>query len=613
MKLNVYKMQEGGAVGSPTQQAYGFLDYVPVMPQAAQVAGGNATGASPTSAEAPAILSDDMIKALLGKGLTNDVNAFMSAVNSMYSNPLEGNPFGSSINSQDLARKQYTLISRINQIQNNKDLFTKAIDTAKESGGLNELAITNLGRIVAVDNENGGIRQITPDELYQNRDSYTPLTNADIAEMRMNNPSLAFDTNTFNIIGNAVGSDQVDKFIRTAINEANKMSTENNIFRSREELDEVKNGLKALQKGIYKEKNLTETNVNQINSAINYLYRALPANYKAFLQAKAASMGLDPKQGMADMISDYAGTKQSLKTVRDISYDTAATKGAEGTGTSKDKIDNTPFMALYNGQGAIRKPFELNPGSEFQMKVTGLHLNAIPDQNGNIVPAETNLRTVLDKGLGALTSEDAVYMGGQKIKPTDLDKILYTGGGVTRVEMPVKDDGTPDFDMIKRYETAKNIISSNPDMTPEEIKEVFETNGVGTYVLPDGELDESKFKSFFILNGAGSEEQGVLNDEIAMSGLVKPIKSELPDKTRRKNFQRTFMESTSNRDAGIIYNPGDDIYFGTIFIEDTGSSQIAGMANKSYLKLPGRSPYEQSAFEDTQEKALPTGSDILGI
>ena len=74
----------------------------------------------PTGEQPGGILSDDMIKALMGKGLTSDVNRFVSEVNSMYSNPLEANPFGSSLNSSDIARKQLTLISRINQIQNGK-------------------------------------------------------------------------------------------------------------------------------------------------------------------------------------------------------------------------------------------------------------------------------------------------------------------------------------------------------------------------------------------------------------------------------------------------------------------------------------------------------------
>ncbi len=42
----------------------------------------------------------------------------------MYSNPLEANPFWIlTQNSSDIARKQLTLISRINQIQNGKAMF----------------------------------------------------------------------------------------------------------------------------------------------------------------------------------------------------------------------------------------------------------------------------------------------------------------------------------------------------------------------------------------------------------------------------------------------------------------------------------------------------------
>ena len=198
MKLNIRKMQEGGALGS-SAQAYGFLDYTPYIPQTAQTAGSGKTGV-PTGEQPGGILSDDMIKALMGKGLTSDVNRFVSEVNSMYSNPLEANPFGSSLNSSDIARKQLTLISRINQIQNGKAMFDKAVDAARTSGALDEVAVTSFGKVITFDNEAGGIKQISPTELAENSDRYAPLTNAELANLRMNNSNLAYDTNIFNIL-----------------------------------------------------------------------------------------------------------------------------------------------------------------------------------------------------------------------------------------------------------------------------------------------------------------------------------------------------------------------------------------------------------------------------
>ena len=147
-------MQEGGSVGS-SSQAFGFLDYVPYVSQTPVQPTVSTSTKGNTTSQAESVLSDDMIKALLGKGLTNDVNAFLQDVQSMFSGIEMQNPFGSSINSHSLAMKQMALIAKINQIQNNKAAFDKSVDKARETGALDEIAVTSYGRILARDAKTG--------------------------------------------------------------------------------------------------------------------------------------------------------------------------------------------------------------------------------------------------------------------------------------------------------------------------------------------------------------------------------------------------------------------------------------------------------------------------
>ena len=92
----------------------------------------------------------------------------------------------------------------------------------ERQGALDEVAVTSFGKVITFDNEAGGIKQISPTELAENSDRYAPLTNAELANLRMNNSNLAYDTNIFNILENAVGSKEIDEYIRTVINEAGK-------------------------------------------------------------------------------------------------------------------------------------------------------------------------------------------------------------------------------------------------------------------------------------------------------------------------------------------------------------------------------------------------------
>lgn len=593
-------MQEGGSVGS-SSQAFGFIDYVPYisqMPQQPTVAQ-QQTKAQTTTAEA--LLSDDMIKALLGKGLTNDVNAFLNEVTNMYNSMELDNPFGSSINSHAIAMKQLALISRINQIQNNKNAFDKSVDNARNSGALDEIAVTSYGRVLVRDSK-GSITQVDPNSLYKNRDKYTPLTNAELASLRMNNPNLAFDTNIFQTLENAVGSKEIDEFIRKVIGDINSTSVDMTTFKSKAELEETKAGLKLLQDGVYKERNMTKTNKEQLQAAISYLYRVMPANYRAFLGAKAASEGIDPVVGISKLIEDFAGSKYENSVLRSVEYDKQAT---EGTDADKKKKENTmannPFMSLYNGVGAIKRDLIINPGTASQFRSESYSLNAMPSIDGKIIPTYSSLQTVLDSGLGIVGSTDNIYFGKAKINPLDIGKILYAGQGISRTIMLVDENGAPDIDATRRWDKAKQAIREDNVTDPEEVKEILNYYKVGDIYLPNGELNPNKFKHFFVLNGLASNEQGVLDEGIIDNTFI-PIDSKLNDDSI-KSIKAKFREITGN------YIP-DDIYEGQIFIEDKGNITTVELFDKS-LKIPALDGYTQEAKLEVLSRSDSMNSNVL--
>lgn len=605
MKLNIFKMQEGGTIGS-SSQAFGLLDYVPFISAANNKVQPTVAATTPQQTQAAEILTDEMKKQLLGKGLTSDVNSFVTEVNNMYRSINLENMFGNSMfNSSNLERQQLMLLARINQIQNNKQMFDDAVKAARTSGGLNELAINEFGRIIAKNNK-GKIVQITPEELYNNRSNYIPLTNSSVAEIRAN--SLAYDTNTFKIIENAVGSNQVDERIRQTINAVNKMREENNIFRSKSELEEVKAGLQLLQDGVYKEKTINENNKSQIDAAVKYLYKSLPDNYINFLRAKAANNGIDPTKGAFELIKDYANAKLDINLVRDIDFDSKASKDYVASSDKSKTMDiNNPYMALYNGVGAIKGKITINPGSNKEVKADAFSLNSIPTIDGKIIPTYTNLQQIIDSGLGTISNTDKIYFGSHRINPLNLDKVIYTGQGIKRTILLTDANGNPDITVSARWSDALDYINHYNISDPDEILKVMNNYKVENFYLPTGELDPSKFKMYFVINGATSNEQDVLDEDDILDGTVKPIEEVLKNKDNISNFKTKFRMSSSTEDS--IYVP-DDIYMGQIYIEDNGTIPTIELFDKA-LKIPSMDGYTQEAKIEAQSRADSMNSNIL--
>lgn len=522
MKLNIRKMQEGGALGS-SAQAYGFLDYTPYISQTAQTAGSGKTGV-PTGEQPGGILSDDMIKALMGKGLTSDVNRFVSEVNSMYSNPLEANPFGSSLNSSDIARKQLTLISRINQIQNGKAMFDKAVDAARTSGALDEVAVTSFGKVITFDNEAGGIKQISPTELAENSDRYAPLTNAELASLRMNNSNLAYDTNIFNILENAVGSKEIDEYIRKVINEAGKTSSEYNQFIPGSELSDVKKGLELLQKGIIEEDVTDESNLAQLEAAKSYLYKSLPDNYKRFLAAKAAASGQDPVEGVFNLIQDYANAKTTVTKKRKLSMPASLNKDGKGTVETN----------LYEQMAAMQAPssksftnFKVNTGTQYSMDIpNSVHYNGLTNYKGESLQPTITLNTLFtDTTLGVMLDKAGVSVGNQIANPTDFSSIgINTTQGAVATILPCKvdDNGRKvvDLDVMKKIDELKIPKGASDTEKIDILTENNLSDYIEAVIKPSEQNTQLMYSSgkvapFLVFNGYASDNNFISDNSAA--------------------------------------------------------------------------------------------------
>ena len=589
-------MQEGGSVGS-SSQAFGFLDYVPYVSQTPVQPTVSTSTKGNTTSQAESILSDDMIKALLGKGLTNDVNAFLQDVQSMFSGIEMQNPFGSSINSHSLAMKQMALIAKINQIQNNKAAFDKSVDKARETGALDEIAVTSYGRILARDAKTGSISQINPDQLYEKRDKYIPLTNAELASLRMNNPNLAFDTNIFQTLENAVSSKEIDDFIRKAINEADKTTTnEFNRFIPGSQLKDVQKGLELLQSGIIEEKIENSDNINQINAATEYLFRIMPTNYRNFLYAKSAANGVDPKEGIFDLIKTYANAKVTSTKKNEISYPKSLNDDGSDSG-SKGLVetDITEWMASGTAlHPDSLKTFTFNNNTNYKItSERSPYYNNVKDLKGNPLAPIVTLNTLFtDTNLSSFLDKAGVSVGTQIASPTDFSKIaVNTTEGYTMALMPVKEVNgrkVVDLDVSLRLEEAEEAIRNLGSGVSElEKKKIYKEKQVEDYITKtNAELyAEGKLAPFLVASGYASDNNFIKDNKAADlendAAMTASIENAINEDRAAHNLESIDFSSGLFNFRMFGENIGDtNMYKVSIFIPySSGSVSEALLAN----------------------------------
>ena len=528
----------------------------------------NTGGSSTTKGSGSNIISDDLLKELSGKGLTNDVNAFTREVDSMYSNI---NPFSNgSLDTSSLARQHGMILSRVNELKNNKEWFDKSLTSAREKGAIGELAMTTTG-LMLVQSEKG-ITQITPEKYYENQGKYRTISNAEIANLRMNSPNMAYDTSVFSILENAVSSKQVNEYIAETINNSNGK----NVITNQALDDKTKAGLGIL----LRHETTTEKNQEQLNSAVNYLYNILPQNYKNFLSAQAAVNGINPNKGVYDMIIKYA----QGRVVNKYEYKMYATKlpktggkdGRSGSGLGSNKTDKLGYEEMIS-TGTPYDPsavedFKLLPyNGTSEIVSTGTPYYPVLDTEHKKLPAVTTLNKVLqDTNFGIIGESDDITIGDKLISPTDLNSVVVTSNKVATPLLPSKTENgrvTVDYDSLNRakgviYEVLKNHHDSESIPTKEiqlRLREEFGNDTGWQYLrfTRDGNftlegLDKrekealdlsSDFSRFLVLRGAA--HNNLMVDSIYKEPLSTDEEDELVDFLEKLGEESSEIETTN--------------------------------------------------------------------
>lgn len=568
MKI-IPKLQQGGFASL-------FADYTPLQPSSSKVSTAD-TKATTKGNDGKLTEKElfDLIKDV--DGLPNDMELLANNLYTMFTSV-------SYTGSKDLARVYMKNLVQLKNNKFNKEEFNKARDVAKEKDGLNEVAITNGGQLIARNRNTNEIKYISLDEAnkYKNK-NYQILTNSELLWLRANSPKLANNNTVLQTVENAIGMEYVNKLIKSALTDLGtseyKESGSSSISAPQKAGAEILQQLAAqgqtegytTYKQAVTQSKLTKTQQQQANAALDYILQVLPENAKNLLRFKAGS-----NKGVISLIGNLIISKVSdtinIENKSEVEWDYHSTKSKDGSGDGDD-ISKYKFNTATNwlaGRGAFSK-FVINPGGidNYVVNSVGLQLT---DINNKPLQGNVTLQDAVYGGYsGILNNGQFATMGGKKIKASMLDKILLQGNMTYSIDFPVLDDGvTPDFrdnSLAKINKIRDDLKEKGIDLNSQEsirehydvVVEAFRNEQIRNPYGPNGAVVDRKWKRFAVMNAHADENALVEGNENPL--LVTKVSDDDEADNLRDKIQKQYP-TYANTDfvEGTIWIPVNESY-----------------------------------------------------
>lgn len=533
----ILKYQQGGSAVPP------LVSYQPVT-----VTGGRQEAPVENDQE-NANLTDKDLLTMLEKldGLPSDMAVLTQTLQNFYIDQ----QYDQFPNTSNIASRYLQALSQMKEANFNKKEYDDAFQTVSKNGGINELAITDRGQLFCVNSE-GDFQLMTLSELKSNSD-YNPLTNSELLYYRAQLPQLANNNEFLKVVKNGIGMESVTKMIQDSIGNLGTTSESNEGF-ARSQASQLLNGLQDFinaqqQSGsynasvddLYKGKLLTKNQAMQAKAALSYIYNTLPINAKTLLKTKTQS-GTDKEA--EELVWTLISSKLSSTT--DFQLDLDDSNSSSSKSNQKGDLDADLILSIQAGDGGHDSVYTLNNKDSVGMTVKGTAYEQIKDTQGNHI-GRTSVENLLnDSGLRSIINADnGIYFGNQRVDLDSLLNIAYDGKGLLRVNLPVRSDGSPNFDLLEEYSNAQAEFLLSPQTDEDRLRIFGDTEkypGLSSLIKPTGELDMDKFAPFIVASGMTTDgmveidkKQNKFITEVKQSPeLVQQLKTSLATGSGKK-------------------------------------------------------------------------------
>lgn len=627
MKIDlIQKFQQGGGVYIPP-----FAVYQP-LPHASENVG--ATQAEEAKSSKADLTDSDVLK-MLEKvdGLPNDMEVITRELRNFYIDRMApGRLSGSS--STNTAVRYISLINQIKVANFNKKEYDNAWQEVTQHGGLDELAIDDRGKFICIDKD-GNFKRMSPEELRTSDGEYTALTNNDLLNYRAQDLSVAFKNDVLNVVRRGIGIAEVTKQIQDVISKIGT-TTENEPGYISTKQGRIIQGLEDFGKAVieasgnvpfdgtvndlYKYNLLTKEQTTKAKEAMAYIFNTLSPAAKSLLMSKAGLTEEGARELVATLISSKLDdTRQfSLDLIGGKTYESL--KRAENAGKKADGTDlkSTQLVNIVRSFDGVRSPMMIDRGDGIQMTLVGRQFNLLLDPSGSPVGA-TSLEAMLGRtGIqGIVKNMNNITFGDQKIPREALKNITYNNTGAIRVNLPIKADGSVNFEYLDAFlRVEEKIDALGRDPRPEDYTKFMEEEGLTALLKPDGTINQDKFGAFLVTEGfttdklSGIQESDFVKEYSGNTDLaIQTITSSLREKTGSKVSEPKIDKKSIW--PGDWFGWYDKIYKAAIYIPIDNSILAAARLDGQKLDMNEAEVYER-AYQD-QDKIFnfrPDSTDI---
>lgn len=572
----IFKFQQGGSAIPP------LVSYEPVMVT------DDGTSEIDTTKESPKESSDltdkDLLKMLKDlDGLPNDMQVLTETLQNFYIDQ-QYSPFPNTVN---IASRYLQALFLMRTANFNRKQYDNAFNIVSNNGGINELAINERGQLVCV-NSDGDFKFLLPEQLKDNP-GYAPVYNAELLKMRAYSPELANNNEVLSIVSNGIGMKSILELVSQAITDLGSTTEVDEGFTSTSS-KELLNGLKAFQKAsleaskngqnfdgtvdnLYKGKLLTQSQAEQAEAALRFIYRSLTPNAQTLLKVKASQ---PTEEGAIQMLGELIQSKITNRTEFTMTIDTPTSKTTNGSPKSGtfDAIKLDPVSLLQAGYGQKQTITILTgEGRQNGIQVPTVSM-PIVSKEGKSMGVGT-LNDVAESGFAGYLNLENVTMGGVRIDPTGFQNVAVNGTQLYTAYLPIdlekyNDTGNirPDIDMLKRLKVAQDEIKEGNITDKNKINQIYQKHKLPAMFDGNGNV-LTNYQKFALINGAAIQQAFQENAEVA------EWLSETTDENIVNNVLNIIQKGRSKEDRiafnaknwyNGIFGSYDHVYKGTIFI-----------------------------------------------
>lgn len=575
MKLNIKKFQEGGQLAP-------WVGYSPFFQPIGREEGTSAVANSSAKSGDTKIDNSqkqlkDIIGQMVGKGLTNEVNYFAEQVGNIFAD--------TDLLGQPISVRQYTgLVSRLNEIQNNKQIFDQAKEHALSKGTLSEAAIDYSGNLFA-QNSNGELVMITPDQYSESREEYRVLTNNDLLTLRNNSKAYIFDNSLSQTVAGSLNINDISKRIEEIVKSIGVEKQSSDYYFDKARANQLEKGLQAIVSeklntapdGTFKLTEEVATQRKNANLALNYIWNNLDQQSRNTLIARAAINNTgDPRENAIESIKNILifGTDHSYS--QSLKDEAIEGKSGSGSGGSGGMTDINPLMSYVSDPK--NQKYTINVGNKYSFDAKA-SIRPLIGSKGEVLNESYLSDIITNGGLGSLVDISGASVGtGVTLNPNDLSKILYEGDRVAMTWLPyITDPKTGskvvDLNALKRLEDADNEISAiGPTVTEDQKLNIYRAHNVDHLILRNGEPAQSQLSymhQFMVIPSLIPEE---VAEETQLNKVTKRLSNDLEDKARdmysrvRSNLENKLLRANGYVPPEYWLLSDDDIYKSSIFL-----------------------------------------------